>query len=134
MVFIQYDKTRSKDLLSQWHWLSVHLFTPKRVWESPWGCCHQHQSQRWILKCQLTLLSSSDPAFGQYQLLQISDVPALAWPESPSFGLNLGGFGLRKLWARPKAKSMALAWPGFGLSQGFWCICSNLHFLTFKPI
>jgi len=25
-----------------------------------------------------------------------SDVLALAWPESPSFGLALGGFGLRK--------------------------------------
>jgi len=25
-----------------------------------------------------------------------SDVPALAWPESPGFGLALGGFGLRK--------------------------------------
>ena len=25
-----------------------------------------------------------------------SDVPALAWPESPSFGLALGGLGLRK--------------------------------------
>jgi hypothetical protein len=26
-----------------------------------------------------------------------SDVPARAWPESPGFGLALGGFGLRKL-------------------------------------
>ena len=25
-----------------------------------------------------------------------SDVPALAWPESPGFGLALGGLGLRK--------------------------------------
>ena len=25
-----------------------------------------------------------------------SDVPAWAWPESPSFGLALGGLGLRK--------------------------------------
>ena len=29
--------------------------------------------------------------------LAASDVPALAWPESPSFGLALGGSGLRKL-------------------------------------
>ena len=26
-----------------------------------------------------------------------SDVPARAWPESPGFGLALGGLGLRKL-------------------------------------
>ena len=26
-----------------------------------------------------------------------SDVPAPAWPESPGFGLALGGLGLRKL-------------------------------------
>jgi len=26
----------------------------------------------------------------------LSDVPAPAWPESPGFGLALGGLGLRK--------------------------------------
>ena len=30
-----------------------------------------------------------------YQVMY-SDVPALAWPESPGFGLALGGLGLRK--------------------------------------
>jgi len=29
-------------------------------------------------------------------LAKDSDVPAPAWPESPSFGLALGGLGLRK--------------------------------------
>jgi len=28
--------------------------------------------------------------------LECSDVPAPAWPESPGFGLALGGLGLRK--------------------------------------
>ena len=44
----------------------------------------------------------------------ISDVPAPAWPESPSFGLALGGSGFVKSQARPKAKK--LAWPGLALA------------------
>ena len=32
-----------------------------------------------------------------------SDVPALAWPESPSFGLALGSSGFVKSQAKPKA-------------------------------
>ena len=32
----------------------------------------------------------------EFILLDFSDVLALAWPESPGFGLALGGFGLRK--------------------------------------
>jgi hypothetical protein len=39
-----------------------------------------------------------------------SDVPALAWPECPSFGLGLGSSGFVKAQARPKAKRGA--WPG----------------------
>ena len=32
------------------NWLSVHLFTQKCVRESPWGRCHRHPSQRWIMQ------------------------------------------------------------------------------------
>ena len=42
-------------------------------------------------------------------------MPARAWPESPGFGLALGGSGLAKSQARPKAK--ILAWPGLALAQ-----------------
>ena len=44
-----------------------------------------------------------------------SDVLAQAWPESHSFALALGGFGLRKSWAKPKAISQA--WLGLALAQ-----------------
>ena len=47
-------------------------------------------------------------------LLIISDVLALAWPESPDFGLALGSSGFVKSQARPKAKR--LAWPGLALA------------------
>jgi hypothetical protein len=43
-----------------------------------------------------------------------SDVPAPAWPESPGFGLALGGSGFVKSQARPKAEN--LAWPGLALA------------------
>jgi WD40 repeat protein len=43
-----------------------------------------------------------------------SDVPAPAWPESPGFGLALGGSGFVKSQARPKAES--LAWLGLALA------------------
>ena len=48
-------------------------------------------------------------------LIITSDVPAQAWPESPGFGLALGGSGLAKSQARPKAKILAWLWlrPGF---------------------
>jgi hypothetical protein len=72
-----------------------------------------------------------------YWWICTSDVPALAWPESPGFGLALGGF--RWLWleeivSQAQSQKSSLAWPGFGLSQGFWWIHSNSHFLTFKLI
>ena len=44
-----------------------------------------------------------------------SDVPAPAWPESPGFGLALGGSGSAKSQAKPKAKCRA--WPGLALAQ-----------------
>ena len=44
----------------------------------------------------------------------ISDVPAPAWPESPGFGLALGGSGFVKSQAGPKAK--ILAWLGLALA------------------
>ena len=38
-----------------------------------------------------------DPDLGHFGMsVQNSDVPARAWPESPGFGLALGGLGLRK--------------------------------------
>ena len=43
-----------------------------------------------------------------------SVVPAPAWPESPGFGLALGGSGLVNSQAEPKAK--ILAWPGSALA------------------
>ena len=50
-----------------------------------------------------------------YASVNTSDVPALDWPESPTFGLALGGLGLRKLCTGPKAKSWA--WLGLALAQ-----------------
>jgi hypothetical protein len=53
------------------------------------------------------------------------DVPALAWP----------GFrqpGLEEIMSQTQAKSQA--WPGFGPSQGFWCICTISHFLTLELV
>ncbi|KAF8955840.1 hypothetical protein BDZ97DRAFT_1962593 [Flammula alnicola] len=44
-----------------------------------------------------------------------SDVPAPAWPESPGFGPALGGSGLVKSRAGPKAGNQA--WPGPALAQ-----------------
>ena len=46
--------------------------------------------------------------------VESSDVPAPAWPESPGFGLALGGSGFVKSQARPKAES--LAWLGLALA------------------
>ena len=46
--------------------------------------------------------------------LPVSDVPAPAWPESPGFGLALGGSGFVKSQAKPKAEK--LAWPGLALA------------------
>jgi hypothetical protein len=49
-----------------------------------------------------------------------SDVPGLAWPESPGLGLALEGSGLAKPQARPRPSEWA--WPGLGLGlgQGLW--------------
>ena len=44
----------------------------------------------------------------------ISVVPALAWPESPSFGLALGSLGFVK--SQTKSKAKQLAWPGLALA------------------
>ena len=44
-----------------------------------------------------------------------SDVPALAWPGSPGFGLAFLGFGFSKSQARPSG--LALAWLGLALAQ-----------------
>ncbi|KAF8951067.1 hypothetical protein BDZ97DRAFT_1770354 [Flammula alnicola] len=48
-------------------------------------------------------------------IVVVSDVPARAWPESPGFGSALGGSGLVKSRARPKAGNQA--WPGPALAQ-----------------
>jgi len=63
-----------------------------------------------------------------------SDVLAPAWPESPGFGLALDGFGLRKSWAGPKAKSRA--WLGLALAQAgaFRIYLTISHFLTMKSM
>ena len=47
--------------------------------------------------------------------IQSSDVQAPSWPESPGFGLALGGSGSSKSQAKPKAKCRA--WPGLALAQ-----------------
>jgi hypothetical protein len=49
-----------------------------------------------------------------------SDVPGLAWPESPGLGLASEGSGLAKPQARPRPSERA--WPGLGLGlgQGLW--------------
>jgi hypothetical protein len=61
-------------------------------------------------------------------IARCSDVPARAWPESPGFGLALGGLGLRKLRAGPKAKTPA--WLGLALAQaGAFGVC--VQFRTF---
>ena len=44
----------------------------------------------------------------------ISVVPALAWPESPSFGLALGSLGF--VTSQTKSKAKKLAWPGLALA------------------
>ena len=51
-----------------------------------------------------------------------SDVPAPAWPESPGFGLALGGLGFVESQARPKAKKLAWLWPRLGLITDITCI------------
>ena len=33
--------------------------------------------------------------------------------------------------SRARSQKSGLAWPGFGLSRGFWCICINSKILTF---
>jgi len=45
----------------------------------------------------------------------LSDVLALAWPESHGFGLALCGSGFQKSQARPALS--AWAWPGLALAQ-----------------
>ena len=52
--------------------------------------------------------------FTFYLSITCSDVPAPAWPESPGFGLALGGLGFVKSQAGPKAK--ILARPGLALA------------------
>ena len=49
-----------------------------------------------------------------HKVTNTSGVPAPAWPESPGFGLALGGSGFVNSQARPKAKR--LAWPGLALA------------------
>ena len=47
--------------------------------------------------------------------LVASDVPALAWPESPGFGQ----LGLEGIVSQAKSQNLGLAWPGFGPGWGF---------------
>ena len=59
-----------------------------------------------------------------------SDVLAWAWP-------GFRWLGLEEIVSWAQSQKSGLAWPGFGPSQGFWCICTNCiisHFLTFKYI
>ena len=63
-----------------------------------------------------------------------SDVPALAWPESPGFGLALGSSGFVKPQARPKAKNLAwlglaLAWAGAYQRYHMYIIIFNKHYI-----
>ena len=46
-----------------------------------------------------------------FRTILSSDVPAPGWPESPGFGLALGGSGFAKRQARPKAKRGAWLGP-----------------------
>ena len=50
----------------------------------------------------------------------ISDVPGLAWPESPGLGLALEGSGLVKPQARPYKRAWAWLGPGSGPGQGLF--------------
>jgi hypothetical protein len=45
----------------------------------------------------MELMWSFDKEIKLELLPKFSGVPAQAWPESPGFGLALGGLGLRKL-------------------------------------
>ena len=63
----------------------------------------------------------------RYPCIMHSDVPALAWPESPGFGLALGGLGFVKSQARPKAKK--LAWAGAYQRYHMYIIIFNKHYI-----
>ena len=52
---------------------------------------------------------------GMIAMQMISDVPALAWPGSPGFGLAFLGFGFSQSQARPLR--LALTWLGLALAQ-----------------
>jgi len=49
-----------------------------------------------------------------------SDVPGLAWPESPGLGLALEGSGLVRPQARPYRRAWAWLGPGSGPGQGLF--------------
>jgi hypothetical protein len=54
------------------------------------------------LFCGLTFMAVDLHKYSPY-----SDVPAQAWPESPSFGLDLGGLGLRMSRAQSQKSGLA---------------------------
>jgi hypothetical protein len=64
------------------------------------------------------LFGATDPWQAGYQTLPISDVLALAWPESQGFGPAWSGFGLEICEAKPTSHGFGLAWLGFGLGLG----------------